>query len=109
MDRSRIDTVETTRAPGDDAVVGDVRDLPSRTSPSTAMSRSGCCTTWTTATGRSGSWRASFGPAAASWRPGTGARHLAELWALIGFEYPGSPFGRENGRAGDTAVFVADR
>jgi methylase of polypeptide subunit release factors len=32
-----------------------------------------------------------------------------ELWALIGFEYPGSPFGRENGRAGDTAVLVADR
>ncbi len=97
MDRSRIDTVETTRAPGDEASWGRPRVALWMVHHVDDRDRA-------------------IGELARVLRPGgrlvatgNGRGHLAELWALIGFEYPGSPFGRENGRAGDTAVFVADR
>ena len=99
MDRSRIDTVETTRALGVDAVVGDVRDLPFEDGAFD-------CAVALWMLHHVDDRDRAIGELARVLRPGgrlvatgNGRTHLAELWALIGFEYPGSPFGLENGRA----------
>ena len=89
--------VEATRTQGVNAVLGDVRDLSFEDGSFDCAVALWMLHHVDDRDRAIGELARVLGPGGRLVATGNGLGHLAELWALIGFEYPASPFGLENG------------